>query len=239
MPVASMSFDKDGKSFLYYDRKGSENIWRKHHTSSVARDIVYYNAKKKTHTILTTNVGEDRDPRYLPGYKDVVFLSERNNGSFNVYKAPANNLEQVEQVSHFKTHPVRFLSVSNDDLLCYGYMGEIYTQRIGSEPQKVRIEIVNDQEPEQLVKQDFKGAGNFALSSDGKLIAFVSRDEDLAARDEGNQFAVAAQRETARALEILLHQLFLVLVVDNLNVHLFRLIANALRVDFAHIAVAQ
>ena len=177
VPVSSMSFDKDGKSFLYYDRKGSENIWRKHHTSSVARDVVYYNAKKKTHTILTTNVGEDRDPRYLPGYKDVVFLSERNNGSFNVYKAPAENLEQVEAVTHFKTHPVRFLSVANNGLLCYGYMGEIYTQRIGGEPQKVNIEIVNDQAEEQLVKQDFKGAGSFALSSDGKLIAFVSRGE--------------------------------------------------------------
>ncbi len=177
VPVSSMSFDKDGKSFLYYDRKGSENVWRKHHVSSVARDVVYYNAKKKTHTILTTNVGEDRDPRYLPGYKDVVFLSERNNGSFNVYKAPANNLEQVEAVTHFKTHPVRFLSVANNGLLCYGYMGEIYTQRIGGEPQKVNIEIVNDQAEEQLVKQDFKGAGSFALSSDGKLIAFVSRGE--------------------------------------------------------------
>ena len=177
VPVSSMSFDKDGKSFLYYDRKGSENIWRKHHTSSVARDVVYYNAKKKTHTILTTNVGEDRDPRYLPGYKDVVFLSERNNGSFNVYKAPADNLEQVEAVTHFKTHPVRFLSVANNGLLCYGYMGEIYTQRIGGEPQKVNIEIVNDQAEEQLLKQDFKGAGSFALSSDGKLIAFVSRGE--------------------------------------------------------------
>ena len=177
VPVSSMSFDKDGKSFLYYNRKGSENIWRKHHTSSVARDVVYYNAKKKTHSILTTNDGEDRDPRYLPGFKDVVFLSERNNGSFNVYKAPADNLEQVEAVTHFKMHPVRFLSVANNGLLCYGYMGEIYTQRIGGEPQKVNIEIVNDQAEEQLVKQDFKGAGSFALSSDGKLIAFVSRGE--------------------------------------------------------------
>ena len=177
VPVCSMAFDKDGKSFLYYDRKGSENVWRKHHTSSVARDVVYYNAKKNTHTIMTTNIGEDRDPRYLPGYKEVVFLSERNNGSFNVYKAPANDLEKVTAVTHFTTHPVRFLSVANNGLLCYGFMGEIYTQRIGSEPQKINIEIVNDQEPEQLVKQDFKGAGNFALSNDGKLIAFVSRGE--------------------------------------------------------------
>jgi tricorn protease len=127
--------------------------------------------------MLTSNVGEDRDPRYLPGYQDVVFLSERNNGSFNVYKASAKNMEQVEAVTHFTTHPVRFLSVANDGLLCYGYMGEIYTQRIGSEPQKVNIEIVNDLATDQKVKEDFKGAGNFSLSSDGKLIAFVSRGE--------------------------------------------------------------
>ena len=80
-------------------------------------------------------------------------------------------------MTHFKTHPVRFLSVSDEGLLCYGYMGEIYTQRIGGEPQKVNIELVNDQEPEQLVKEAFKGAGSFALSNDGKLIAFVSRGE--------------------------------------------------------------
>ena len=177
VPVGSMSFDKDGKSFLYYDRKGSENVWRKHQVSSVARDVVYYNAKKKTHTILTTNVGEDRDPNYLPGYKEVVFLSERNNGTFNVYKAPANDLEKVEQVTDFKIHPVRFLSVSNDGLLCYGFMGEIYTQRIGQEPKKVAIEIVNDQAEEQLVKKDFKGASGITLSDDEKLLAFVSRGE--------------------------------------------------------------
>ena len=177
VPVGSMSFDKDGKSFLYYDRKGSENVWRKHQVSSVVRDIVYYNAKKKTHTILTTNVGEDRDPRYLPGYKEVVFLSERDNGSFNVYKAPADKLEQAEPVTHFNTHPVRFLSVADNGLLCYGYMGEIYTQQIGKEPQKVAIELINDQDTEQMVKKDFKGAGNFSLSQDGKLVAFVSRGE--------------------------------------------------------------
>ena len=27
-PICSVSFDTDGKSFLYYDRTGSENIWR-------------------------------------------------------------------------------------------------------------------------------------------------------------------------------------------------------------------
>ncbi len=177
VPVCSLSFDKDGKSFLYYDRKGSENIWRKHHVSSVARDVVYYDAKKGTHTILTANVGEDRDPRYLPGYQEVVFLSERNGGSFNVYKAPIDNLEKVEAVTRYKTHPVRFLSVANNGVICYGYMGEIYAHHVGEKPKKVHVEIVNDQPTEQIEKKDFKGVGNFDISQDGKLVAFTSRGE--------------------------------------------------------------
>lgn len=177
VPVGSMSFDKDGKSFLYYDRKGSENVWRKHHVSSVARDVVYYDAKKKTHTILTTNVGEDRDPNFMPGYQEVVFLSERDGGSFNVYKAPADNLEKVEAVTRYKTHPVRFLSVANNGVICYAYMGEIYAHHVGEKPKKVYVEIINDQPLEQLQKQDFKGVGDFDLSQDGKLVAFTSRGE--------------------------------------------------------------
>ena len=177
VPVCSMSFDKDGKSFLYYDRKGSENIWRKHHVSSVARDVVYYDAKKGTHTILTTNVGEDRDPRYLPGYQEVVFLSERNGGSFNVYKAPIDNLEKAEAVTRYKTHPVRFLSVADNGVICYGYMGEIYAHHVGEKPKKVHVEIVNDQPTEQIEKKDFKGVGDYDLSQDGKLVAFTSRGE--------------------------------------------------------------
>ena len=66
-----------------------------------------------------------------------------------------------------------------------------------------------------------------------------ARHEDLAARNEGNQFAIVAQRKVARAFEVLLHQLLRFLVVHNFNVHLLWLTANALRVDFAHVTVAQ
>ena len=41
-PAEEVSFiGKDG-SFLYQDCKGGENIWRKHHTSSITRDIWKY-----------------------------------------------------------------------------------------------------------------------------------------------------------------------------------------------------
>ena len=181
--VCSISFDNDGESFLYYDQKGGEDEWRKHQISSMARDIVYYNAKEKTHTILTTNIGEDRDPRFLPGKKDVVFLSEGEGGNFNVYKAKVDDINNAQQITDFPTYPVRFLSVSDNGLLCYGYQGEIYTQTLGGEPKKVEIQIVNDQE-ETPVLGKFGSAHDITITPDGDLIAFVARGEIFVTSEE-------------------------------------------------------
>jgi Tol biopolymer transport system component/C-terminal processing protease CtpA/Prc len=182
--VCSVSFDSDGKSFLYYDRKGSENIWRKHQVSSVARDVVYYDAKKKTHKILTTNVGEDRDPVFMPDHKAFVYLSEpAGRNSQNVYMMSWPNLGTPQKITNFETYPVRFLSVANDGTLCYGYQGEIYTQKIGQKPQKVDIQIVNDQE-NVVERGSFGKASDLTITPEGDIIAFVSRGEVFVTSDE-------------------------------------------------------
>ncbi len=181
--VCSISFDTDGKSFLYYDRKGSEDIWRKHHTSSVARDIVYYDAERQTHTILTNNAGEDRDPVFLPGNDKMAFLSERDGKNFNVYVASVDDLDSVTQITDFPIHPVRFLSASDNGVICYGYQGEIYTQTLNGSPRKVDIEIISDKD-EQIEYGKFGRAGDFCITSDGKQIAFEVRGENLVTTDE-------------------------------------------------------
>ena len=38
-PAEMVSFSKKGDFFLYQDRKGFEDEWRKHHTSSITRDV--------------------------------------------------------------------------------------------------------------------------------------------------------------------------------------------------------
>jgi len=182
--VCSVSFDSDGESFLYYDRKGSENIWRKHQVSSVARDVVYYNAKDKSHKILTFNVGEDREPVFMPDHKSFVYLSEpAGRNSQNVYMMSWPNLSEPQKITDFSTYPVRFLSVADDGTLCYGYQGEIYTQKIGQEPKKVDIKIVNDQE-NVVERGKFGSASDLTITPDGNLIAFVSRGEVFVTSDE-------------------------------------------------------
>lgn len=176
-PAEAVCFDKSGKQFFYQDRKGFEDEWRKHHTSSITRDVWMYDTQTGKHTNLTQHDGEDRSPALSPDGQTLYFLSERNGGTFNVYSFPLAQPQSVKEVTSFKNHPVRFLSMSNNGTLCYGYDGEIYTQQNASAPQKIHVEIIRDDQP-QLTNLDFtSGATSGTVSPDGKQIAFIVRGE--------------------------------------------------------------
>lgn len=176
-PAEWVCFDKAGNNFLYQDRKGFEDEWRKHHTSSIARDIWLYDTQTGEHTNLTNRNGEDRNPVYAPDGKSVYFLSERNGGSFNVYSFPLNAPQQVKPVTTFRTHPVRFLSVSDKGTLCYAYDGELYTQLPNSRPQKVKVELVRDDDKDIASFRFSQGATSACVSPDGKQVAFIVRGD--------------------------------------------------------------
>jgi len=74
-PAVNISFAPDGSWFAYQDVKGMENTWRKHHTSSVTRDIWKYDLKTGKHTKLIDHAGEDLWPA-VSG-TSLLFLSER------------------------------------------------------------------------------------------------------------------------------------------------------------------
>ena len=176
-PAEWVCFDKAGSNFLYQDRKGFEDEWRKHHTSSIARDIWLYDTQTGEHTNLTNRDGEDRNPVYAPDGKSVYFLSERSGGSFNVYSSPLNAPQQVKPVTTFRTHPVRFLSVSDKGTLCYAYDGELYTQLPNSRPQKVKVELVRDDDKDIASFRFSQGATSACVSPDGKQVAFIVRGD--------------------------------------------------------------
>ncbi len=176
-PAEMLSVAPDGSGFFYQDKKGYEDEWRKHHTSSITRDIWHYDAATGKHTNLTRHAGEDRNPALAPDGKTLFFLSERNGGSMNVYQMPCTGAAQPAAVTHFDTHPVRFLSVARDGTLCYTWDGEIYTQRQGGQPARLDIRIVRD-ESENMADLSFSsGAKEATVSADGKQVAFIVRGE--------------------------------------------------------------
>ena len=177
-PAEMVSFNAAGDKLLYQDRKGFEDEWRKHHTSSITRDVWLYDVATGKHTNLTDRAGEDRNPVWAVGETEFYFLSERDGGSFNVYKAAIDNPGKVEQLTAFKTNPVRFLSVGGNGLLCYTYDGEIYTQpATGGKPQKVAISIVRDDEDMPASLSFTSGASEAVVSPDGKQVAFIVRGD--------------------------------------------------------------
>ncbi|MFB6307188.1 MAG: peptidase S41, partial [Flavobacteriales bacterium] len=139
-PAEEAVYNEDESKMLYHDRKGFEDRWRKHHESSVTRDLWVWNKEKNKHTRLTKYRGEDRDPVWA-GENKYFFLSERS-GDFNVWKADMNDPQNPTQITNMKKHPVRFLTRSNGGMLCFSYHGEIYTMKENDEsPSKVDIQI--------------------------------------------------------------------------------------------------
>ncbi len=177
MPAEWAVMSKDGSKILYQNLKGYENEWRKHHTSSVTRDIVEYDTKSGTYRFVVKHAGEDRNPLYSADGRSIYFLSERNGGSMNVYKCQLDG-SKVEALTTFKDEPVRFLSTSNNGTLAFGYAGEIYTLSETGKPKKVNINIANDYDDTTTIKLNFRSnVGSSAISPDGKQIAFIQRGE--------------------------------------------------------------
>lgn len=64
-----VSIASDGR-ILYNNVKGYEDPWRKHHTSSIARDI--YMKEGGAYKRMTTFAGEDRNPVWHPTVRDTI-----------------------------------------------------------------------------------------------------------------------------------------------------------------------
>lgn len=176
-PAEAISYLPDNKSFIYVDRKGGEDQWRKHHTSSVTREIWKYDAATGRHTNLTEHPGEDRSPVVTPDGRTMYFLSERDGGTFNVYSMQLSDPSKISALTDFKTHPVRFLSRGADGTLAFTYDGEIYTMRQGGKPTKVNISIVADESEPDVITRFTSGTRGAVPSPDGKQVAFVNHGD--------------------------------------------------------------
>ncbi len=177
-PARAISWTPDGKSFLYQDVKGFEDTWRKHHTSSVTRDIIRYTPATGKHTTVVGNAGEDLDPVDAGEY--IYFLSERApQKSLNVYRAKASDPDEAHAITDFKKHPVRFLSRAGNGTLAFTYDGELYTLAPdkGAKPKKVAVKINADFPDETRDISASRGVGNALPSPNGKQVAFVYRGD--------------------------------------------------------------
>ncbi len=177
-------YSPDGSEIIFEDIKGYEDPWRKHHTSSVTRDIWLYNGKANNYTKLTSFNGEDREPVFSSDGKNFYWISEES-GTLNVYEKPVAG-GTARQLTQFKGNPVRHLSISGNNTLCFTYNGSIYTMTPGSQPVKLNLQILTENSSNSDKVQPVTSGTEMELSPDGKQIAFVYRGEVFVTSVEGS-----------------------------------------------------
>lgn len=201
MPLMAMSVNPSGE-VIYEDYKGYEDPLRKHHQSSVTRDIWLYKPAAAqgerfrvtgdgSFTKLTSFIGEDRNPVFAADGKTYYYISEAD-GTLNVYKSSISEPERATQLTKFKDNPVRFLSVAGNGTLCFSWNGDLYTMTDGKEPERLDITVAKDETENDVEYLTFSsGASSMAVSPDGKEIAVVIR---------GDVFVTSADYKTTRRI---------------------------------------
>ena len=187
--MPEFSVRSDG-AILYEDYKGYEDPLRKHHTSSVTRDI--WLLKDGVYTQLSTFNGEDRQPVFGPDGDTFYYLSEQGSKNINLFKSSLSNPAKSVRLTAYEKDPVRYVSVSGDGTLVYSQNGDLYVLKEGSQPRKLEITVGRDKNERDLVKQNYTGgATSMALSPDGKEIAMVIR---------GDVFVTSTEYQTTRRI---------------------------------------
>ena len=169
-------YSPDGSTLLYQDRKGYENGFRKHHTSSVTRDIWTYHTGTKVYTQLSDYAGEDLEPVYSPDGKEVYYLSEEK-GSMNIFRRSTTGGPST-QVTFLEKDPVRNLSISNNGTLCFSFQGALHTMAPGGQPVRITVTTATDNRYAAQRTVPVNGAASeMELSPNGKEVVFVHRGE--------------------------------------------------------------
>ena len=107
MPMENISIRNDGKQWLYQDKKGYEDPWRKHHQSSIARDIwMMTPGKNPTYAKLTSFKGEDRNPVWAPDGESFYYLRST---------CIAAVLEALRPNNSHTTTPIRYVSSASPE----------------------------------------------------------------------------------------------------------------------------
>lgn len=170
--VGAADFDSKGR-MVYQDRKGLENVFRKHERSSGTNDIWIKDRDK--YTKLTDFNGHDSNPVWN-GDGTITYVSEQD-GTLNVWTMDDKGGNK-KQLTKFQNHPVRSLSRSDNGMMAFSWNGELYTLKPGGEPQKINVGIISDDYDADLQKKLLtSGATYMVPSPDGKEVAFIARGD--------------------------------------------------------------
>lgn len=171
----------DGR-FLAFVRGDINPVFREDYRGSSNRDVWLYDTKAKQYSRLTSFTTNDILPQWS-GSRTVYFASS-NSGRYNIYRVKIDDngkpASEPEQLTDFKDNSVRFFNLSADgSTIVIERDKNLYLMKTnGGSPQLINVEIGADDRLNPVEAKTFNNnADEYAVSPDGKLIAFVIRGE--------------------------------------------------------------
>lgn len=192
-PIAS----PDGR-FIAFVRGDINPVFREEYRGPSNRDIWLFDTKTKKYSKLVAFETNDINPQWIDS-KTMLFLSS-NSGHYNIYKIKIDNdgkpIGKPEQLTNFKDHSIRYLSVSADgSTLVFERNKNIYLSKTSDiKPTEVDIQIGTDDRFDPI---EYKTLSNnlteYAVSPNGKYVAYSVR---------GEIFVKEADKEKSRSVNL-------------------------------------
>ncbi len=180
------AISKDDKKIIYCQHG---EPFREKYRGSINGELWQLDLDTDTYTKLTDTELTERYPA-ISRQTDDVYFCYSDGEIFQIFKAPMNELSQREQLTHFDTWSARDLMIARDnDRIVYEYFDRIgsYDPATG-EAKAIPIEIKEQFHDDFNVHKDVKNRfDEFAVSPDGKLIAFRGYYDLFAMPEKGGE----------------------------------------------------
>lgn len=178
------------KTKLVYNTPHQDQAYRKHQTSRAVPTIWLYDATTEQHKQITEPRVAAQSAIWNQEETGFYYLSERS-GNFNVWFYNLAD-EQSTQLTKHEFHPVRHLSVSQNNTISYSYNGELYrlvtslassgnndekktTPSVKETPQPEKVAVrISSFSPKQTSYFENSYADAFVPSNDGIEFALTS-----------------------------------------------------------------
>ncbi len=189
----------DGR-FLAFTRGDINPVARQAYKGSSDRDIWIYDTKNKTYTQLPGFETNDILPQW-GGNNSLYFLSS-NDGAYNLYRLKIDGNGKAtnapEKMTDYKDESIRFYSLSADgSSIVFEKDMNLYTMKTGGSAKKLDVQISADDRLDATEQKTLTtGASEYAVSPNGKFIAFTNR---------GEVFIKEADKEKSRSINVSNH----------------------------------
>ena len=176
IPMSNVSINASG-DILYEDIKGYEDSMRKHHTSSVTRDVWKFSPSEGSYTKMSSFIGEDRNPVWAADGDSYYYLSEEG-GNFNVWRSSVSRPQEKTQVTFLPEHPCRYLSIAGNGTLLFSYNGDLYRKTEGADPEKIELTVNVDKNSRDVIRRSImSGISDISAAEGGKELAVVAHGD--------------------------------------------------------------